>query len=159
MHVLGERKASAVAREGLALHIDRWFLIFNCQILYFRIFFINTFSANVLIMHKPGSWFLLAKCLKNTYGRVIFLEHWSKMGQKNSFSILNSFLQDFLTCSTTIGDMRTHEVFIVRKIFVFIKLRSCKIQKFLQWDLLNNLFIAGHIFQLYRKKQKWSRRW
>ena len=150
-----ERKASAVAREGLALHIDLWFLIFNSQILYFRIFFINPFSAIVLIMHKPGSWLLLAKCLKNTYRKVTFLKHWSKMGQKINFSILNSFLEEFLTCSTTTGDMRTHEVFI----FVFIKLRSCKIQKFLQWDLLNNLFIAGHIFQLYRKKQKWSRRW
>ena len=28
--------------------------------------------TNVSLMWKPGSWFLLAKCLKNTCGRVIF---------------------------------------------------------------------------------------
>ena len=32
----------------------------------------NPFSTNVPLMDKPGSWFLLAKCLKNTYGRVTF---------------------------------------------------------------------------------------
>ena len=32
----------------------------------------NTFSTNVTLMDKPGSWFLLANCLKNTYGRVTF---------------------------------------------------------------------------------------
>ena len=30
------------------------------------------FSTSVPIMDKPGSWFLLAKCLKNTCGRVTF---------------------------------------------------------------------------------------
>ena len=34
--------------------------------------FINPFSTNVPVMNKPGSWFLLAKCLKNTCGRVTF---------------------------------------------------------------------------------------
>ena len=33
---------------------------------------INPFSTNVLLMQKPGSWFLLAKCLKNYCGRVTF---------------------------------------------------------------------------------------
>ena len=33
----------------------------------------NAFSVNVPLMDKPGLWFLLAKCLKNTYGRVAFL--------------------------------------------------------------------------------------
>ena len=33
---------------------------------------VNPFSANVPIMDKPGSWLLLAKCLKNTCGRVTF---------------------------------------------------------------------------------------
>ena len=32
----------------------------------------NPFSTNVPIMDKPSSWFLLAKCLKNTCGRVTF---------------------------------------------------------------------------------------
>ena len=27
---------------------------------------------NVPVMDKPGSWFLLGKCLKNTYGRLAF---------------------------------------------------------------------------------------
>ena len=33
---------------------------------------VNQFSTNVSLMQKPGSWFSLAKCLKNTYGRVTF---------------------------------------------------------------------------------------
>ena len=33
---------------------------------------INPFSINVPIMDKPGNWFLLPKCLKNTCGRVTF---------------------------------------------------------------------------------------
>ena len=33
---------------------------------------VNPFSTNVPLMDKPGDWFLLAKCLKNTCGRVIF---------------------------------------------------------------------------------------
>ena len=34
--------------------------------------FLNPFLTNVRLVQKPGSWFLLAKCLKNTYGRVTF---------------------------------------------------------------------------------------
>ena len=33
---------------------------------------INPFSTNIPIMDKPGSWFLLPKCLENTCGRVAF---------------------------------------------------------------------------------------
>ena len=33
---------------------------------------INPFQANVPSMEKPGGWSLLAKCVKNTYGRVTF---------------------------------------------------------------------------------------
>ena len=33
---------------------------------------VNPFSTNVPFMDKPGSWFLLAKCLENTCGRVAF---------------------------------------------------------------------------------------
>ena len=31
---------------------------------------VNPFSTNVPLLDKPGSWFLLGKCLKNTCGRV-----------------------------------------------------------------------------------------
>ena len=37
---------------------------------------LNPFSTNVPLMQKPGSWFLVAKCLKNTCGRLTF---WVKM--------------------------------------------------------------------------------
>ena len=33
---------------------------------------LKPFSTNISFMDKPGSWFLLAKCLKNTTGRVTF---------------------------------------------------------------------------------------
>ena len=32
----------------------------------------NPFSANVTLMKKPRSYFLLAKCMKNNSGRVTF---------------------------------------------------------------------------------------
>ena len=35
-------------------------------------FAIDPFSTNVPFTDKLGSWFLLAKCLKNTCGRVTF---------------------------------------------------------------------------------------
>ena len=35
-------------------------------------FFLNPFSTNVPFTDKPGSWFLLAKCLKNTCRRMTF---------------------------------------------------------------------------------------
>ena len=34
--------------------------------------FFNPFSANIPIIEKPGSWSLLAKCVKNACGRVTF---------------------------------------------------------------------------------------
>ena len=50
------------------------FLIVSCLTLakFFLAVLLNPFSTNVPIMDKPGSWFLLAKCLKNTCGRVTF---------------------------------------------------------------------------------------
>ena len=33
---------------------------------------IKSFFTNAPLIDKPGSWFLLAKCLKNTCGRVTF---------------------------------------------------------------------------------------
>ena len=35
---------------------------------------LKPFSTNVSLMDKPGSWFLLAKYLKNTCGRVTFYD-------------------------------------------------------------------------------------
>ena len=35
-------------------------------------FVLNSFSTNVPLKEKPSSWLLLAKCLKNTWGRMIF---------------------------------------------------------------------------------------
>ena len=37
-----------------------------------KAYFFNPFLTNVPLTDKPGSWFLLAKCLKNTCGRVTF---------------------------------------------------------------------------------------
>ena len=33
---------------------------------------LNSFSTSAPLMRKPDSWFLLARCLKNTCGRVTF---------------------------------------------------------------------------------------
>ena len=38
----------------------------------FSIASVNPFPANVPIMEKPGSWFLLAKFVKNACGRETF---------------------------------------------------------------------------------------
>ena len=38
----------------------------------FSLVLINQFSTNVSLKDKPGSWFLLRKCLKNTFRRVAF---------------------------------------------------------------------------------------
>ena len=39
---------------------------------YFFYIDINPFSTNVPFTDKPVSWFLLAKCLKNIFGKVTF---------------------------------------------------------------------------------------
>ena len=41
-------------------------------VVYVRRDVFNPFLTNVSIKDKPGSWFLLPKCLKNTCGRVTF---------------------------------------------------------------------------------------
>ena len=33
-----------------------------------KVLLMNSFSTNAQLTDKPGSWFLLAKCLKNTCG-------------------------------------------------------------------------------------------
>ena len=38
------------------------------KILPIMALFINPFSTNVSLMDEPGSWFLLAKCLKTPVG-------------------------------------------------------------------------------------------
>ena len=50
---------------------------------------INPFSTNVSLMYKPGSWFLLVKCLKNTCG--------SKNGLRMKMIYLNSTLTKSFT--------------------------------------------------------------
>ena len=47
----------------------------NAEKMIIRVHFndiINLFSPNVPFMDKPGSWFLLAKRVKNTCGGVTF---------------------------------------------------------------------------------------
>ena len=41
--------------------------IFDCHL-----FLLNPFSTSAPFTDKAGSWFLLAKCLKNTCGSVTF---------------------------------------------------------------------------------------
>ena len=43
-----------------------------CQNCSFSKFIIDPFSTNVTLIDKPGSSFLLGKCLKNTFARVTF---------------------------------------------------------------------------------------
>ena len=43
-----------------------------CEFNKNKIMLFNPFLTNVPLMDKPGSWFFLAKCLKNTCGRVTF---------------------------------------------------------------------------------------
>ena len=45
---------------------------FNSHTKFIIIEQVNLFSINVPFMDKPGSWFLLATCLKNTCGKVTF---------------------------------------------------------------------------------------
>ena len=56
----------------------------------------NPFAANFPLMEKPGSWFTPAKCLKNTFERVIF---YIKM-QVN-------YLHLYLKCSSSSGVFHT----------------------------------------------------
>ena len=49
------------------------------------------FSTNVPIMDKPGSWFLLAKCLKNTCGRSDILR--KDAGKKMRVDELHFYLK------------------------------------------------------------------
>ena len=52
------------------LHYQKNSWIFDWQFEILNSKFINPFSTSVPVMDKPGIWFLLAKCLKNTCGRV-----------------------------------------------------------------------------------------
>ena len=58
---------SKVLYDFLQDEVHESILKFSKSILKF-----NPFSTNVPLTDKPGSWFLLAKCLKNTCGRVTF---------------------------------------------------------------------------------------
>ena len=52
--------------------LDRAHLRETCRVTERRKFSFNPFSTNVPVMDKPGSCFLLPKCLKNTSGIVTF---------------------------------------------------------------------------------------
>ena len=54
---------------------------------------LNPFSTNVPLMDKPGSWFLLAKCLKNTCGRV---KHSASKNQLPGFYISRTLVENGL---------------------------------------------------------------
>ena len=45
---------------------------FNSHTKFILIEQVNLFSINVPFRDQPGSWFLLATCLKNTCGKVTF---------------------------------------------------------------------------------------
>ena len=42
------------------------------KLLSYRQYLVKLFPANVPLMEKPGGWFLLAKCVKNTCGIETF---------------------------------------------------------------------------------------
>ena len=50
----------------------------NMQQLNMVLNILNPFSTNAPLTDKPGSWFSLAKCLKNTCGRVILSKDTSR---------------------------------------------------------------------------------
>ena len=49
---------------------------------------VNPFPANAPLMEKPGGWFLLAKYVKNTCGRVTFSSSLFNRHFQSSFSIV-----------------------------------------------------------------------
>ena len=56
---------------------------------------INPFLTNNLFMDKPGSWFLLSKCLKNTCGRATFKV---KILVMDLLSVENTYLRSNHKC-------------------------------------------------------------
>ena len=54
----------------------------------------NPFSTNVPLTDKPGSWLLLAKCLKNTCRRVKFFKHFASNNQLPGFHISETLVEN-----------------------------------------------------------------
>ena len=61
----------------IALVLNTWSILMvhlwwadNVYRKFLKYMLLNPFSSNVSLVDKPGSWFLLAKCLKNTCERV-----------------------------------------------------------------------------------------
>ena len=65
---------------------------------------INPFLTNNLFMDKPGSWFLLSKCLKNTCGRMTFQV---KMQVIDLVKIQVIDLHLYLKCQSSTGVFQT----------------------------------------------------
>ena len=62
-------KEYAPLRIVLSSKTTRFFCGLKCG---FHELLLYPFPANVALMKKPGSWFLLANCVKNTCGRGTF---------------------------------------------------------------------------------------
>ena len=63
----GPRRASELLHKYAGSSSKKLKDIIHALIEYF-----NPFSTNAPFMDKPGSWFLLAKCLQNTCGKETF---------------------------------------------------------------------------------------
>ena len=73
------------------------------------------FQANVPLMEKPGGWFFLAKCVKNTCGTVTFLlkmslpqvffTHFEGKNQLPGFSITGTLAGNALSTSIVLQDL------------------------------------------------------
>ena len=59
-------------------------------------FYFNSFQGNASLMEKPGAWFLLAKCVKSTNGRVTF---------SVKIQVIDQHL--YLKCHSSTGDFYT----------------------------------------------------
>ena len=96
---------------------------------------LNPFSTNVPLMDKPGSWFLLAKCLKNTCGSdilskdtgrrsstfiftwnvslpLVFFKHFASKNQLHGFYIIGTLVENgfnYLTKKDTVWKKLTSE--------------------------------------------------
>ena len=55
------------------------------------------FQANVPLMEKPGGWFFIAKCVKNT--------HFENKNQLPGFSITGTLAGNALNTSTVLQDL------------------------------------------------------
>ena len=59
---------------------------------------ISSFSTNVPLTDKPGSWFLLAKCLKNIFNFKNFFKHFASKNQVPGPSVSETLVENGLNC-------------------------------------------------------------